>query len=526
MFGYDKMSIAYDDSSNRMVCGNFIQYEDVMGLFHFTLGVTLNITIYQINKIELKEEMLLSTYKKLIGNSFIFAIGNLGSKLISILLVPLYTYYLTTSEYGTVDLITTTTSFLMPIISLSIFDAVLRFTMDKSQPTDSVFTNALVVTSIGSLMAILSYPILSYFNVFGDLIIFMYFILIIQAFQSLSAQFVRAIGEIKVFAFSGIAMTIVTGVMNIVLLVYLNMGIPGYLLAIVFSNLVSIIYLTMVGKTYKYVNLKKINKNLTKEMLVYCIPLIPNALMWWVMNASSRYFILFFVGASANGLFAVANKIPSLLSILNQIFFQAWQLSAIEEYDSKNKSNFYSEVFNYFSMSMFLGTSGILIVIKPVMSVLVATEFYHAWKYAPFLLLGVVFSSFSGFLGTNYIAAKKTGGVFKTSIIGGILNIVLNFIFIPLVGTNGASLSTMISFFVIWVIRVYDTKQFINMKLDLNILTTNILIIAMQIGILYLNISSITELVMEILLFNILLIINRSLIGPFMQLMNSKRNRK
>lgn len=468
----------------------------------------------------------MSTYKKLIGNSFIFAVGNLGSKLISIILVPLYTYYLTTSEYGTVDLITTTASLLLPIISLSVFDAVLRFTMDKSQPNDSVFTNAVAVTFIGSLIAILSYPILSYLNVFGDLLIFMYVILIFQAFQSLLSQFVRAIGKIKIFALNGIIMTIVTAVMNIILLAYLDMGIRGYLLATIFSNLVSIIYLTIVGKTYKFINFKKINKKLTKKMFIYCIPLIPNALMWWVINASSRYFILFFVGASANGLFAVANKIPSLLSILNQIFSQAWQLSAIEEFNSKNKSEFYSEVFNYFSMFMCLGTSVILVVIKIAMDFAVAPEFYKAWEYVPFLLLGVVFSSFSSFLGTNYIAAKKTGGVFRTSIIGGIVNIVSNLIFIPWIGTNGASISTMVSFFVIWVIRIYDTKQFINMKLNLKILITNILIIAVQIGFLYLSLNTVIELTIEGLLFIILLIVNKSLFKLIIQLISSRKNKK
>ena len=446
--------------------------------------------------------------------------------MISIILVPLYTYYLTTSEYGTVDLITTTTSLLLPIISLSIFDAVLRFTMDKNQPTDSVLTNAIMVTTIGALIAILSYPILSYLNVFGDLIIFMYVILILQAFQSLSAQFIRAIGKVKVFAFNGIVMTIVTGVMNITLLVYLNMGVKGYLLATVLSNLVSILYLTIVGKTYKYINFKRLDKVLAKQMMFYCIPLIPNALMWWVMNASSRYFILFFVGASANGLFAVANKIPSLLSILNQIFSQAWQLSAIEEYDSKDKSKFYSEVFNYFSMFMFLGTSAILLVIKVAMEFAVSPEFYTSWKYIPYLLLGVVFSSFSSFLGTNYIAAKKTSGVFRTSIIGGIVNVIANIIFVPWIGTNGAGLSTMISFFVIWVIRVYDTKQFIDMKLNIKILFANLLVIAIQIGVLYLNLDTFIELGLETLLFMTLLIVNRSLFVPIKQLINNKIKQK
>lgn len=473
----------------------------------------------------MKEVTFLGTYKKLIGNSFVFAIGNLGSKLVSILLVPLYTYYLTTVEYGRIDLITTTTSLLLPIISLSIYDAALRFTMDKNQPTDAVFTNGLSVSFVGTIIAILTYPILTYFNVFGDYTIFMYIILILQAFQTLSAQFIRAIGEVKIFAFNGILMTFVTGVMNVILLVYFNMGILGYLLAIVIANIFSIIYLSLVGKTYRYINLSTINYSLVKKMLVYCVPLIPNALMWWVMNASSRYFIAFFVGASANGLFAVANKIPSLLSILNQIFSQAWQLSAIEEYSSKDKSKFYSEVFNYFSMVMFLGSSAILIVIKIAMEYVVSPEFYVSWRYVPFLLLGVVFSSFSSFLGTNYIAAKKTGGVFRTSIIGGVVNVVSNLILLPLIGTNGASISTMISFFVIWIIRVYDTKQFINMRLNTRLIVTNLFVIALQIMILYMNLDTLVELSIESLLFMVLLVVNRTLLEPIKQLINGLINK-
>lgn len=468
----------------------------------------------------------MGTYKKLVGNSFIFAIGNMGSKLVSIILVPLYTYYLTTVEYGRIDLITTTTSLLLPIISLSIYDAALRFTMEKNQPTDAVFTNGLSVSVIGAIIAILTYPILSYFNVFGDYTIFMYIILILQAFQTLNAQFVRAVGKVKIFALNGILMTFVTGIMNVILLVYFDMGILGYLLAIVIANLISIVYLSLVGKTYRYINLSTINYSLAKKMLIYCVPLIPNALMWWVMNASSRYFIAFFVGASANGLFAVANKIPSLLSILNQIFSQAWQLSAIEEYSSKDKSKFYSEIFNYFSMIMLLGSSAILVVIKIAMEYVVAPEFYTAWRYVPFLLLGVVFSSFSSFLGTNYIAAKKTGGVFRTSIIGGIVNVISNLILLPLIGTNGASISTMISFFVIWIIRVYDTKQFINMQLNIKLITTNLFVIALQIIVLYMNFDTPVELSIEGLLFITLLVVNRTLLDPIKQLINGLINKK
>lgn len=243
-----------------------------------------------------------------------------------------------------------------------------------------------------------------------------------------------------------------------------------------------------------------------KEMLKYSIPLIPNAFMWWIISASNRFFILYFVGVEANGLFAVANKIPSFLSILYAIFFQAWQISAIEEFNSKDKSRFYSKIFNLFSMVMFLGSSFLLIFLKYVVANFIAVEYYDSWKTVPFLLLSVVLSSFSSFLGTNYIAAKETKGVFSTSLLGGISNVALNFILVPFLGITGAAISTMISFGIMWVIRVIDTKKYIHVALDIKALTFYVSIFFLQTYVLFLGLTIKKEIFIELILFLIVFI--------------------
>lgn len=467
----------------------------------------------------------MNRYKKLMGNSVLFAIGNLGSKLINIILVPLYTYYLSTAEYGLVDVVQTTAKMLLPIISLSIYDGVLRFVMDKKEDQNAVFTNGVIITIIGSIVAIALIPLMNFLNLMDGLMSYMIVILILQAFQSLLAQFTRAIGAIKSFAINGLLMALVTGLSNIFLLIKLDMGIDGYLLSLIIANAFSILFFVITVKAHNYFEFKKINKRLVKDMLIYSLPLIPNAFMWWVINASNRYFILFFVGASANGLFAVANKIPTLLSVLNTIFFQAWQLSAIEEYNSKEKSNFFSEIFNYFQMFMLIGASAIIVIIKFALQYFVAPEYYSAWQYIPFLLLGVVFSSYSGFIGANYIAAKQTKGVFKTSIFGGIVNIIANLVLIPIIGVNGAGLSTVLSFLTIWVLRVIDTREFIDLKINIKNLILNLLIIGIQIFVLYLNISVFMNLSLQLLLFLVLLLINKSLWSPVIQLIQQRRKK-
>lgn len=457
----------------------------------------------------------MKSYKKLINNSIIFGIGTLGSKIISFLLVPLYTYYLSTAEYGTVDLTITTVNMLLPIVSASIFEAVLRFVMDSNgrdnQSTGHTLSNSIIIALWGFFISLLFYPLMSYFRLLEGNIFYLYVILLVQIFEKVFAQYTRAVGKVKKFAFNGILLTFSTAILNILFLVYFDLGVLGYYWAIIIANFISVLYLFISSGAIKDVKIKYVNLNTIKELFNYSVPLIPNSLMWWLINASSRYFIRVFSGIAANGLFAVASRIPSLLNIVNQVFAQAWQLSAIEEYESKNKSEFYSNIFKYLSSVMFLATSGIIVILKKTFEILFASDYFSAWKIVPFLLLGAVFASFSGFLGTNYIAAKETKGVLKTSIFGGVISLILNTLFIPSFGIIGAGISSMMSFIAMFLIRLVDTRQFVSIKVNWSIFLLNISIIFLQIGILFMSLSQIGELTIQVILFSVILFINRNL---------------
>ncbi|OTN89491.1 hypothetical protein A5819_001983 [Enterococcus sp. 7E2_DIV0204] len=468
----------------------------------------------------------MSKYQKLINNSIIFTIGNFGSKLLLILLVPLYTYSLTPAEYGSVDLLMTTVSLLLPIVSLNIFDGVIRFVMDKNESKEKVFTNSMlllfamaVASSFGIMCLSFFFPLTNHFWYY------LYWILILQALQTTFAQFARGIDKIKVYALSGVLLTFATAVLNIVLLVIFKMGIQGYLISLVLANIITIVYLACVLKIWSFFNFKNLDKQLIKRLLIYSLPLIPNAIMWWLMNASSRYFVVFFIGSSANGLLAVANKIPSLISLLNTIFMQAWQMSAIEEFDSKDKSVFYSKVFNYFSLVMLLGASGLLMILKPLVKWVINIDFYNSWEIVPPLLLAVVYSSYSGFLGTNYIAAKKTQGVFFSSIIGALASVILNLLLIPSIGTSGVGISSMVSFFLIFIIRYFDTKKFIHMTINIKNIIIIHLVIILQIVFLYLLDGS-KLMIVEVLLFFCTIFISKEIFILIFQFLRKKYVKK
>lgn len=459
-------------------------------------------------------------YRKLLGNSAVFAIGSLGSKLIAFLLVPFYTFVLSKQEFGTVDLITTSVNMLLPIISLSIFDAVFRFILDKNGNQDAIFVNGLFVTIVGSMIGVLLIPMLNFFHVsFSG---YIYLMLITSAFLSLLLNFTRAIGHVKSFALAGILGTLITAGANVVLLYVFRAGVVGYLTSIIFSNILVCLFLVIVTKLWSHLNWRDINKTLMIAMITYSIPLIPNAFSWWINSSADRYFILIFVGAAANGIYAVASKIPSLLNVVNQIFFQAWQMSAVEEYESGDASKFYSKTFNYYMEFQFICVAGILLILKPMMSVIVSPAFYVSWKYVPFLLLAVVYSSLSGFLGTTYLAAKNTTGVFVTTSIGAIVNIIFGLMFVSLFGLQGASFAGALSFLIVLMIRLHDTQKFMPIALDKRNFILNHIVLLTFIGIIFISKQCLYSYLLEGLMFTVVLLINRKII---IETFNSLLNR-
>jgi Membrane protein involved in the export of O-antigen and teichoic acid len=448
-------------------------------------------------------------YKKLLGNSVLFAVGNFGSRILLVLLVPFYTHFLSTAEYGTIDLITTSLTLLLPIISVSINEAVFRFVMDKGESAQAVVTNALAINAFGILISLFLYPLAQVYIDTHGLVIILYIILAVDSVQVIMAQYTRAAGKIMTYAVNGVIKTFVLGITNILLLAVLHLGVIGYFYSILISSIFSILLFLVTTDIVSKIRFKMMDSRLMRRMLVYAIPLIPNSLMWWLINASSRFFIVSYHGIEVNGIYAVASRIPAILTLFSSVFIQSWQMSAIEESDSSDRENFYSKVYSYYQLILFATTSALLIIIKPLSAAAFAADYYGSWKYVPFLLLSVVFSSLSGYLGANYLVAKETKGVFQTSIIGGFLSIVLNFLLIPYMGGVGAGLSAFVCFLVMWILRVYDTKKYIKIRNDPRIFLFSILIIFIQMLIVYMDLNLMIEMFLSSVLFIVLLIIHR-----------------
>ena len=405
-------------------------------------------------------------YKKLIKNTAIFTIGSFGSKLLSFFIVPLYTYVLSTSEYGRIDLFTTAISLMLPFTTLLMQEAVIRFVSSKEIEEAESISNSFLVFCYGVIVVLAFRPLYYHGFQFGEYTDIYVFALILNTYNSIFSQHLRAVGKTVAFSINGIINTAVFLSGNLIFLFVLDMGMIGYFYSMLISQFVCAVHVTICGRLFHNFSIKKFDINILKEMLRYSVPLIPNSLMWWIMNAGDKYIINCFLGDSANGIYSVSMKIPTIISMAYNIFMQAWQLSAIEENDKEGNSDFYNSVFAMLSVMMGLLSAGIIMGVYPAFSILLNESYLSAWKYVPYLCIATIISCFATFAGTTYIVAKKSTKAFTTTLLGAVINLLLNFLLIKNLGLYGVAAGTACGYFAVLMVRFRDMQIDLKISLD------------------------------------------------------------
>ena len=424
-------------------------------------------------------------YIYLIKNTGIFTISTFSSKCLVFLLVPLYTYVLTPSEYGIYDLTTLTVQLLIPILSANIIDAIMRYLMDSCWNEKQVLAVSIKYISIsigifGCLILVNNLlTILPYLKIYS-LPIFLYYVSFIL-YQFL-VQFGKGVEHVKDIAWAGFISTLSIILFNIIFLIF-DLKLFGFFYAYIAGQFLACFYLLFKIHFFKYISFS-LEKDLEREMLVYAFPLIFNSISWWINNASDRYIVTWICGVNINGIYSVSYKIPYILNTLQSIFIQSWQISAVKEYESKEKDNFYSNTFVFVCVFMSIFCTILISFTQLIAQILFSKSFYIAWKYVPFLLVSSVINTGSGLLGPILTAKKNTKALGLSAICGALVNIALNIVLVSWIGAQGAAIATLISSFVIFFCRKHSLKNIVIIKYR-NVIFSWILLILQSFFLIY-----------------------------------------
>lgn len=429
-----------------------------------------------------------SREKKLLKNTIIVAIGQICTKFISFFLLPLYTALLSTEEYGVVDLLNTYISLLLPLLFLQIDQSIFRYLIDVRKDETSkkkLITTTIITVLIQSFIFLIIYMIIAQF-IKNEYKYFLATNVVASMISNLVLQISRGLGDNTTYSQGSLVSGAGTVILNVAFIWGLRMGAYGMLLATLLANILCTIFVFIKLRLYKYIKVKSFSKEDLKELWKYSIPLIPNQLSWWIINASDRIIVSYALGVAMNGIYSAANKFSSICITVFNIFNMTWSESASMYIKDRDSSEYFSNIINI-SIKLFTALCFGIIAAMPFAFkfLITGSDFAPAYYQIPILMLSTIFSIIVSLIGSVYVALKKTKEIAKTSIYAAIINIGINLLLIKFIGLYAASISTLIAYLAMSIYRLIDVQKYIKIKLDKKFIIVSVPVITVIIFIYY-----------------------------------------
>lgn len=405
---------------------------------------------------------------KLAKSTVIYFIGSFGSKILSFILLPVYANYLTTESYGQYDLVNTVIQIIYPLVTLMLDNALYVYlvgTDDQKKKEDIISFAVKILVCNGCAVVVICFLINQFFTIQHAGWIALW--LLSFSVYNTWIQLCRGFNQQKLYSLTGVIVTAVILSGNILGLVVLGQDYHFLMVSNCAAYIISVIFLESRLHAIKYAKRGHPAKKLKQELLRYAVPLLPNQLSWWILNVSDRLMIVYYLGTGANGIYAMACKIPAVLNVVHSVFSAAWSDDILSSTDIKETERYAEKIYNMY-IRVILGIAVVLITSNRfIFQYIIAGNFVEAYRYTYFLYVGFIFSSLGGLLGAFYGYYKKSLNVSLSTIAAAIVNFVVNLVFLNKFGIQAASISTCLGSVVIWIIRLSGLKGLVNIRVSM-----------------------------------------------------------
>ena len=403
----------------------------------------------------------------------IYAIGNIGSKIITIMMVPLYTYFVhDTSDFGYYDLCLKVCFLLLPFVTLQLRDGAFRFLLDCNDTTQrqrivTFVSRALASTLVLAAFITLGIALLGKVQYLG----YVLGLLVAMSLQEVYSQVFRGLGNNRAFVAVGILSALGIGVFSIVLVAGMGWGIKGIFVANIVARILALLIVeARVRLITRNTRWGLSSRQVGREIIRYTLPLLPGSLCWWLTGSSDSMFISHFLGYDVNGVYAIAIRYTGIISTLAIIFYQAWQETAILQYNSPDRNRFFSKMFNGYIFLLAAILVGYVFMLKVNYNWLTASAYRASLNYIYPLGVSAVIFAIAAFFDMGYQCAKDTKRTLPAIVLAAIVNVVLNFLLIRRLGVYGVITTQMITYIVLVTYRWHDMKRYFTLKIDKRVL--------------------------------------------------------
>lgn len=444
--------------------------------------------------------------KRLVKTTIYYSIGEIVPRIISFLLLPILTKFLTADEYGIVSYTNSVMTFIFVIATLSLNTFVLRnyySTKNENSRKELIGSVFLFIFGFNCLLILLQlffFPlIIDFFKInipfkpYFQLAIFNNFFDVISI---IPLVLYRVKENAKGFLILSLSRTLLQFLMVYILVVIYKQGLLGSYYARLIVNIpFMFIYFYMVFKN----SIFKINFKLIREALRFTLPILPGSLAFLFVSLSDRVILERYISLEELGIFSVAITLATVLNIVIQALYKTFEPVLFKEYFNSDFQQTNLKLYKIFLLAVFVGAFGASIFSKEFFIIATSGVFREGYKLVPLLIVSVVIAGVNTYLNVLMIANKKQKMVSLVSTISAVISVILNFIFIPYFGYYGAIIASACSFLfsnIIFQLNTFIIEKYIHTQIALMLL----IIIVPTVYDTYFDINFIANIILKLVL--------------------------
>ncbi|QWI53132.1 lipopolysaccharide biosynthesis protein [Bacillus mycoides] len=411
--------------------------------------------------------------KQFIRTSGVFFIGNTLTKLIGIFLLPLYTSKINPESFGYYDLTISLINLVIPILFFQVWDGIFRFTFDHEKITDkyAVISNGITIQIFGAFLYSITFFVV--INAIDYSIQYKYLIFIqgvLFAFQYYYNFVARSFSKNTLLVATGLLNSIISILINIILIVIYDMGIEALYISYIAGTLIQIMIIEVKVKIISNFKVSTVSLPLIKKLMLFSLPLCLTTVSYWLLSGLIRLVISNKLGMYENGLYGITNRLSSVMVLVVNSFQLAWYEMSYSMGKEENKKSYYGKSLNYIlKVILYIGSIS-LIIIKLIFPYMIAEQYHEALTIIPITFIGVLINSYASFASTLFLAEKESSKLLMPTLISAVVNVLGLVLLTDIFGLMGATISLTIAFFINGLIITIKLKRQYNISLEASVL--------------------------------------------------------
>ena len=412
---------------------------------------------------------MIERIKQLVRHSAIYSINSAAEKAVGVIILPLMTHYFPPGQYGNWDLLDTSITILAEVLLIGFGAVIILFNNQKEFPYEkksSFFTLSLFLV----LVAIIFTGIVEIFLQYNiapihirpeivSIIKICSYITVVRLFNNFFFGKLRADERPVYYTITNSVKLFIRTGLIIYFIKFTEHGWEGAFYSALIAE--GIIFMSFAPVAFRNMKIK-LNIGALKASLAIGAPLMLGSIGFNILNLSDRYVIKLLIGEDPLGIYAVGYRVAGILNMFLVLPYILTLLPAtFKVYKQPDDKRYFSKLMTYSAFFFVWGFVALSLFSKEIVRILGQQQSYHiAYIVVPLIALGYVFSGMRMTASLGMMLTKNTKHIASTTLISAALNIILNFIFIPIYGIMAAAVNTLLAYMLFYFLTLYKSSQY------------------------------------------------------------------